>query len=291
MQLVSVIMPAYNAAPFIQDAVESLLAQTYRSWELWVIDDGSTDRTLEIIEAFEDPRIFVKSQSNQGVSAARNLGLEAARGEWVAFLDADDLWLPHKLEAQLKKADGRQVLVYGDYLTLSGEKTTHQDQLGLCPDFPREGYLYDSLIQHDYIGTLSVLAPKEAVDQIGGFDPGLHAPADWDYWIRLSVGREWVYVDEPVAIYRDHSKGISKDFGAFEADIAVLLERYLFHGATSAQRRFGCWINYRHLCHHAVRAGQTRKAFGYWVQAVQSRRWTYHNLASLAYVLLKPFYR
>ena len=100
--LVSIIMPAFNSARYICESIDSVLAQTYAEWELWVVDDGSTDNTAEVVKKFKDRRIhYVKQATNKGVAAARNLGIEKSRGRFLAFLDSDDIWLPEKLEKQL----------------------------------------------------------------------------------------------------------------------------------------------------------------------------------------------
>jgi len=288
MELVSVIMPAFNAGATIKQAIESVIAQTYPHWELWVLNDGSTDETRDLVQSIDDSRVQVKTSAHQGVSEARNLGLKLAEGQWIAFLDADDWWLPEKLERQISRADGQKVLVHGDYLTLSGGKMTQPNRLGHCPGFAQEGNLFGTLIQHDYIGTLSVMIPQAAVQQVGGFDPLLHAPADWDYWIRLSEIYPWVYVDEPVAVYRDHKGGISKEFEPFARDLEVILNRYLYPRGTTDQKTFGAWINYRHMGHQAARSGHRLRSLEYWKKAFSARPWVASNLSSLLYCLLRP---
>ena len=287
MDLVSVIMPAFNAESYLVEAVESVLAQSYVHWELWIIDDGSTDRTLELARSFDDPRVQVHPQPHQGISAARNHGLSLAQGEWIAFLDADDIWLGQKLEKQLALASGQEVLVYSDYLTLQGTTTTHIDPFRLCPDFSREGSLFRQLIQHDFIGTLTVLLPKKAVQQVGFFDEQLNAPGDWDYWIRLSEQFSWVYLCEPVAIYRNHPAGISKDYASLDNDLLVVCERYLLKQGTQSEIRFGLWAYFRHMAHHYARNGQGGEAWDRWKKAVSQRFWDRRNGASFGFLVLQ----
>ena len=106
--VVSVIIPTFNRASLLQDAIDSVSAQTFGDWELWVVDDGSTDDTEVVVRSVPDPRIQYVRQDNQGVGAARNLGIDCARGDWIAFLDSDDMWLPNCLEAKLELAHQNQ---------------------------------------------------------------------------------------------------------------------------------------------------------------------------------------
>ena len=206
MELVSIIMPAFNSAEHIQEAINSVLVQTYVSWELIVINDGSTDHTASVVEAFDDPRIILESRPNLGVSVARNRGLELAKGDWVAFLDADDIWAPFKLEHQMARLSGEKVrpgLIYSDYLEFNEKGSWPAKPLKNFPHFRREGMIFDQLIQHNFIGTLSVLADKQSVLEVGGFDTNLKGPEDWDLWIKISETLAKYYSGDPREVLKE----------------------------------------------------------------------------------------
>jgi glycosyltransferase involved in cell wall biosynthesis len=210
--LVSVVVPAYNAARTLPETVRSVLDQTVRDIEVIVVDDGSTDGTVEAAHAIDDRRVTVMSQPNAGVSAARNTGAQAARGRYVAFLDSDDLWLPHKLERQLE--------------ILEREPGVHAVQAGVifvddaleplsvrrCVDWS------DPLLDTLYFRNLpafpsTVVFRREKLLERGGFDTSLVILEDWE----LAVHAAWHWglqsVHEPLGLYRFHPGNRSRDVG------------------------------------------------------------------------------
>lgn len=288
-QLVSVIMPAYQSEAFLLQAMASVLGQTHRELELILVNDGSRDKTLELAWSVKDPRVRVIDQPNQGPAGARNRGLDLAQGDWVAFLDADDLWLPQKLELQLAAAAGREVMVYSDYKMFRGELESTPKAFSFCPWFERQGNLYRQLIQHNFIGTLTVLLPKSVVDRVGRFNPELFGPEDWDYWIRVAKEVPLVYLDQPLALYRQHEAGISKDYQRYEQSLQKVYDAYLLAQGTPEEINFGLWLFYRHMAHGFARQKAGGKALRLWGQAVARRPWVKENILSLGYVLLKGF--
>ena len=165
---ISVIMPAFNAGMTIVSAVESVIAQTFSDWELLIVNDGSTDHTLKQVAHFADQRIRVISQLNQGVASARNAGLDLAAGEFIAFLDSDDLWFPSKLEKQIKAfaSFGNEVgLVYTKYRGFTDDSSdSHSlgfDGMELLSDD------YYSLLVMDYIPTLTVMIRSHVLKNVG----------------------------------------------------------------------------------------------------------------------------
>ena len=184
--LVSVVIPAYNRASIVPRAIASVLAQTYQDWELIVVDDGSRDKTREAVEKFSDARIrLVRHQQNAGQSAARNTGIQAARGKYIAFLDSDDEWLPEKLARDVEafEAGGDQVgLVY------CGKKLVGADGQLLKVRMPTlQGDVHASLLQGDFIGSCSRVAVRRRVlEPLGGFDESLCSYEDWDLWLRVA---------------------------------------------------------------------------------------------------------
>ena len=204
---VSVVMAARDAEATIGEAIESVLAQTHRDWELLVVDDGSTDRTAEIARRFGDERIRVLQPGRIGVLAQlRNLAIAEARGEWIALLDADDAWLPEKLERQLAVA-GSAGLVHTDAHRLvdrSRERVTVERPPG--PPL-------DALVENNFVYSSSVLVRKALLDEHGAFDPDptLFGSPDYELWLRLAPHTEFAYVDEPLLLYRAHGGQMSAD--------------------------------------------------------------------------------
>jgi glycosyltransferase involved in cell wall biosynthesis len=208
--LVSVIVPLYNGRPFIEPALESLRASTYEDWEAVVVDDGSTDGGGDLVEALAkaEPRIRLVRQQNQGLGAARNTGLREAGGEFVAFLDADDLWLPHKLERQL--AVWREGVVYSDAYLMPGEEPG-TETVGTHVTFVR-GRIFDELLEENPVAVLTALLPRALVEEAGGFDATLpQGCEDYDLWLRLAArGVPFDFIDEPLAVYRVHPAAMSQ---------------------------------------------------------------------------------
>lgn len=173
MKTVSVIIPTYNYARYLGEAIDSALGQTLAPLEVIVVDDGSTDDTPELLAAYGD-RIRVLRQKNAGVAVARNSGIAAARGEYVAFLDADDTWLPRKLELQMPLFTGSVGLVHCGL------------EFGTAIQLPRvDGDVANALLllEPDVIhgpGS-TVVVPKHVAEEAGGFDPSLPASEDWDF--------------------------------------------------------------------------------------------------------------
>ncbi len=180
--LVSIIIPTYNRAAALPRAVESVLAQTYQNWELLVIDDGSTDNTREALKNYGS-QLRYYYQPNKGAGTARNLGIKHSRGEYIAFLDSDDLWLPHKLETQMKlyEEDAACAIVgCGAHWIwpANGKKMT----LPGCADFK-----YDHLLVGDIwpAGTSGAVIRKQCFEHVGLFDEDLRRAQDWDMWLRI----------------------------------------------------------------------------------------------------------
>jgi len=209
---VSIIMPAFNAAETIAVSIESVLGQTFDNWELLVINDGSTDHTLDVIRQFDDDRIRVLSKKNEGVAAARNTGLRQANGEFVAFLDSDDLWLAPKLEKQIALFDrygGELGLVYTKYRGFTADSVQSfsidvDTSIGYDNDYHR-------LLIMDYVPTLTVMIRASLISDIGYFREDLRAAEDWDYWIRIAESFDLKRVNEVMALYRISPNSLSSN--------------------------------------------------------------------------------
>ncbi|MEM7166484.1 MAG: glycosyltransferase family A protein [Planctomycetota bacterium] len=214
-KLVSVIVPAFNAAATVVEAVQSALSQSHDNIEVLVIDDGSSDDTVAALATIDDPRLTVHAESHRGVSAARNRGIDRSQGEFVAFLDADDIWLPQKLTAQLC-ALAKNPRAAVAYCLLD-----RVDQRGACrlPHTRRcdSGDLSQVLPIWNLIGNGSNwLLRRSVFGQVAGFEETLEAAEDWHFSVRLAQHFEFVGVPEVLALYRQHDRSVSTDLRKVE---------------------------------------------------------------------------
>lgn len=205
--VISVVVPAYNAERHIARSLSSVLSQTYQEFEVIVVDDGSRDQTAAIVESFSDPRIQLIQQPNKGVSAARNRGVEVARGGWVAFIDSDDEWEPTFLE---RVVDARHqfpnaVAVFTNFRDSVTGKPMIPDVSGP----PRLLTSYFSFVLENGQGMWSscVLIHRDVLIKVGGFPVGITHGEDVDTWARLAWTGPIVYVPEVLAIYHTETEG------------------------------------------------------------------------------------
>jgi len=219
---VSVNIPAYNAEGFLARALRSVEAQTYSDYEIVLVDDGSTDRTAEIARSFEKVRYV--HQDHRGEAEARRRGLEESQGELVAFLDADDEWLPEKLERQIAFMDERRSeFSYTDSYCTKGGKRVRYSKLAPSWDGQILVPLLEEWLEHAFITNNSVIASKDLLRSVGGFDceAPFRSNTDYGLWLRVALaGTRFDYLDEPLAIYyRGHKSDSS--------DSVVMLKRYM----------------------------------------------------------------
>lgn len=223
--LVSVIIPNFNYAHYLTQAVDSVLAQTYLNLEIMVVDDGSTDDSEATLRNYGS-RVRWISQQNQGVAAARNLGVSQTTGEFVAFLDADDLWLPAKLEQQVKRfaADPDLGLVHCgvEEIDEAGAHLRFRDD-GL------EGWVAKDLILFNrgviLGGGSGLIVPRAEFEAVGGFDTLLSTSADWDLFYRLAFRRRVGFVRAPLLKYRVHGSNMHRNVRAMEHDMLIGYEK------------------------------------------------------------------
>ncbi|HWI18400.1 MAG TPA: glycosyltransferase [Vicinamibacterales bacterium] len=223
MPNVSVIIPAYNAEAFIADTIRSVLAQTYQDFEIIVVDDGSKDGTVAALEPFNGS-VRVHTQANGGVAKARNTGASLATGAFIAFLDADDLWLPQKLERQLQHASAP--MTFTDRLNIGDRGDLPELQSLVTP--MHGGDVFVRLLREgNFITNTSVMMRRALFDKMGGFYTGLNGTEDWDLWIRIAERHEVGFVPEPLVKYRFHGGGISRNFMRMGRERVLVIERAL----------------------------------------------------------------
>jgi glycosyltransferase involved in cell wall biosynthesis len=225
-------MPAYNAAAFIRQAIESALQQTYTNIEVVVVDDGSRDNTAIVVESIarQDSRVRLLRQHNRGVAEARNLAIAHSRGEFIAPLDADDLWMPHKIERQVEcmMKGGSQVgLVYSWWLGIDEADTI----TSVGAQWNVEGNVLEVLTYCNFIGNASIpLFRRASLDHIGGYNADLRAQQaqgceDWDMALRLAERYEVRCVPEYLSCYRDVVGSMAKNGDAMEKSHALVVRQ------------------------------------------------------------------
>ena len=230
--LVSVVIPAYNAEPFIGHTLNSVLAQTYSALEVLVVDDGSQDGTAAVVRQYEmrDCRIRLLQQANAGVAAARNTGIQAATGELVAPLDADDLWYPHHVEEQVGcflRSPASVGLVYSWSVDIDG-----QDSLtGGMRAAEIRGDVYKTLICHNFLGNASAsMLRRSCLDLVGGYDTSLRARQgqgceDWDLYLRIAEQFQFGVAPTFSVGYRKGHGSMSKNYGQMARSHGLVMDR------------------------------------------------------------------
>jgi glycosyltransferase involved in cell wall biosynthesis len=213
---VSIVCPTFNGATrgYLREAIESALDQTFKGYELIIVDDGSTDHTKEVCEPYlEDSRVHYIFQPNAGPASARNTGISASSGEFICFLDDDDLWKPRKLEKQIDFISARlstenrwgMLFTWVELINAGGDIVSYRGH-------HQEGSIYRALLFEYTIGaTSSVLVKREVFDTVGLFDGSLEPCEDWDLWLRISKEYLVFPIKEYLVQYREHQDRISAD--------------------------------------------------------------------------------
>ncbi|MDE2119649.1 MAG: glycosyltransferase [Betaproteobacteria bacterium] len=210
--LVSVVMPVYNGAKYVAAAIESALAQTYENLELIIVNDGSPDNSAAVIQPFlADRRVKYIEQPNEGVAGARNTALGLAGGEFIAFIDQDDLWMPDKLERQTAYLSTHPAVAlvhgYQAYIDASGMHLENpKDWVA-----PLSGNCFSELFNRNRIAVLTVLLRKGCLAEVGTFNKSLAGADDYELWLRLARRYRFGFIPEVLACYRIHGDNVSHD--------------------------------------------------------------------------------
>jgi glycosyltransferase involved in cell wall biosynthesis len=260
--LVSVIIPAYDVAKFIGDALNSAFAQSFKDYEVIVVNDGSPDTPeLERTLAPYMPRIVYLKQENRGVSAARNTGIKAARGSLIAFLDGDDVWLPHYLEVQVKRiqADPTIAVLYPNVLMFGGSAEEGEEFMTRCPS-NGEVTFERLLLQECNVSNCSI-ARKEALVRAGLFDESLRSVEDFDLWLRvIKSGGRIAYHRDVLARYRRRSDSLTADPIWLSEHILQVLRKVRERTDLTASERATVENQYEHF-HALLSLHQGKHAF------------------------------
>ncbi|MGK7957032.1 MAG: glycosyltransferase family 2 protein [Crocosphaera sp.] len=225
MVKVSIVIPAYNAMRYLPETLDNLLQQTYKNFEAIIVNDGSTDNIKDWFTTISDERVRLISQENKGLSGARNTGIENAKGDYLAFLDADDLWEPTKIEKQVKVLDNNPEagLVYTDVAIIDSDGIA----TGRIFKEKVEGYIWKELTQRNFVACGSVaMVRRECFEKVGNFDRNLGSfVEDWDMWLRIAVDYPFKVVQEPLVYYRQHPNSASKNWDSMEKSFSIVIEK------------------------------------------------------------------
>ena len=234
MPLISVVIPVFNGEKTIKETIDSVLKQTFTDFELLVINDGSQDLTVEVVEKIQDSRIQLYSYPNAGLAASRNRGIDRSTGEYIAFIDADDLWTPDKLEAQFNalKSHPEAAVAYSwtDYID------EYSQFLGKGGHITVNGNIYPHLLLTDLLENGSnPLIRKQAFIEVGNFDESLSAAEDWDMLLRLAIRYHFIAVSSPQVLYRISSNSMSFNVLQQERESLKVIERAFNQAPESLQ--------------------------------------------------------
>jgi len=226
--LVSVILPTYNRASLLPRAIKSVLDQTYKNFELIIVDDNSTDNTKKIVNDFKDERIkYIWHKENKGAAASRNTGIKMAKGEYIAFQDSDDEWFPEKLDKQIKVFESlslQYAVIYSGFWYIRGGQKKYLPSSGILS---KEGDIFKVLLNGNFITTQVVLCRKECFKKVGLFDEKLPRLQDWELWIRISKKYLFQYINEPLAIvYHQSESSISNNMDALIKASEMIVEKH-----------------------------------------------------------------
>jgi len=211
--MVSVVMPSYNHANFISDAINSVLSQTYTNWELIIVDNFSVDGTMDLVNRLKDPRIRFLQIRNEGIVAkSRNLGINTAKGLWIAFLDSDDIWFPNKLKIISDQLNDLNDLLYHHMFVL--DKDSQEIRSKKIKSRKLHGpILKDLLLKGNTIATSSVVVRKQSILQVGGMSESqeLIGTEDYNTWLRIAnISNRFVLIPQYLGAYRSHALNLSK---------------------------------------------------------------------------------
>jgi glycosyltransferase involved in cell wall biosynthesis len=287
MPQVSVIMPCFNHALFVAEAIEAVLAQSVADLELIVVDDCSQDNSREVIEKYVqcDPRVrTIFHQINLGASRSRNDGIRGALGAYVAFCDADDVWMPTKLARQLElleKHPGHDV-AYCDAAIINGSGIEIGERFSdqFCVPGNGSGRLFEELCTRNFVNMQTVILRRECIEDSGYFDESIKWVEDWWYWLRTSYRHSFVYADEVLAKYRVHQKstGLVQRKG-YKVNRVKVFHRILrnYPGIPSKLRS----EVYYHMAVILTGLGKKKRAQGCFIRSLQLQRSNLRALCGL----------
>lgn len=230
MTKVSVIIPVYNGEKYLSETLDSIIGQTFTDWEIVAVNDGSSDNSLNVLCEYQSKlglKMKVINQKNRGVSVARNVAIDTSEGEYLAFIDADDIWLPEKLEKQIELLeDNRNVaLVYSNLLNLIGKNKTQRKQL--INKKLHRGKIFDPLFYFNFIPLSSVVVRKKIIEKYGNFNIHYKIIQDYDILLRIAEDNEIDYVNDKLLLYRIHINNISSNVEVKDKENLELIKEWI----------------------------------------------------------------
>jgi glycosyltransferase involved in cell wall biosynthesis len=284
---ISIVMANYNYGRFLAQAVESVLAQTHRDWELIIVDDGSSDDSHTVIGRYlDDPRIRFHPVDHLGQPGAKNAGLSLCRGEFVAFLDADDAWLPVKLELQLQEFEQKPFVgVVCTGRTLMDENGVELPYVQ--PPMP-SGFVLAELFRDNFLCFSSVMAHRTVFEHVGGFDPSLNLAIDYDLWLRVAAHYEIACLPQPLVRYRAGHANLSRRLGERLKTALLIMRRFERRPAAqhlSPATRRAAYAETMCSMAYALRPFSRAQAAGWFCRALGQKPWhrpAWRGLFSLA---------
>lgn len=207
---VSVIMNCFNSSTYLREAIDSVYAQTYRYWEIIFWDNASTDSSAAIAKSYDEKLQYFHAEKTVPLGHARNLAIEKARGEFIAFLDCDDVWMPEKLEKQMSFLESHDdvAMVYSDILSIDGNGKLIGNYLKNKKFY--RGNIFDKLLVYNFIAILTVVLRKKVLDEVGMFDTNYMIDEDYELFLRISESHNIDFLAEPLAKYRIHGNNLCK---------------------------------------------------------------------------------
>ncbi|MEI8345912.1 MAG: glycosyltransferase [Pseudomonadota bacterium] len=216
MPKIAVIIPTYNRFRVLGHAIESVLAQDYQDFELWIVDDASTDETANLVKKYLSARVhYVRVDCNYGVSFARNLGVAMSQSDWVAFLDSDDQWLPQKLSKQMEFASHHFdiQLIHGEEIWIRHGKRVNQKKIHQ----KFGGWIFQKCLPLCLISPSAVIMKRELYQQMGGFDESFPVCEDYDLWLKITCRYEVGFISEPIIKkFGGHEDQLSQKYKAMD---------------------------------------------------------------------------
>lgn len=270
--LVSVVIPTYNMARYLAEAVQSVLDQTYPHFEIHVIDDGSTDNPREAIaHLMASGRIQFHAIPNSGQGKAKNVGIRASRGQFIAFLDADDLWVPDKLERQLPLFTRPGIgVVYTDFSRIDASGAP----LPRGRVVPRTGWITNELLIDNFVTGMASIVRRECFEAVGLFDESIPMGIDYDLWLRISTKFEFEYLDYVTYLYRFWGGQMSKNFEK-RLECAIIIMKRLIEsnpGLVPPEVENVAWAHtFTYGGNGFARSGDRARALNWYVKALRTR--------------------
>jgi glycosyltransferase involved in cell wall biosynthesis len=271
---VSIIMPTHNRCDLLKNAIDSILNQTYKNYEIIIVDDASTDNTEEYINSLNlDKLVYIKNKESKGASKSRSIGIRNATGQFIAFLDDDDEWLPTKLEEQVKKFSNNDNLG----LVYTGVKLVFKDQNLSYNTLPNlSGYVYKEMLMRNHIGvTPAVMLRKEVLEDVGLFDSNYPAREEYDLWIRVSEKWKIDYIKEPLLISygRINLDRISSDVNNYKKAIDIMNQKYKndILELTLEEQKIRIANQYFFLGSQAIKVNNSSLARKYFINSIKEK--------------------